>query len=66
MKTPPCKNCTDRQMHCRSQCEKYKTWQTEHISQKVNQKRERNKEATADTYMYREMLKNAKRKPSAY
>ena len=33
--TPPCKDCTDREIGCHSNCEKYIEWKNEH-----NRKRE--------------------------
>ena len=37
-KDNPCHNCTDRQAGCHARCERYQSWQAEHIEQKRKEK----------------------------
>lgn len=33
--TPPCKDCTDRQVGCHGKCEKYIKWKKENIKSQI-------------------------------
>lgn len=61
MKSPPCKECTERQAECHSTCKKYSEWKTDHEAkrERINQ----NKHETKDFYDYKvkQIIKTKKR-----
>lgn len=60
-KKVPCYDCQDRYPACHSYCEKYLTWQSEHIERKRQEKAERLTTSRVTDFTIKQMEKRKRR-----
>ena len=62
MANTPCKDCSDRQIGCHGICERYKSWNADHIEQNRKIRTEREKDNLYRSYVAETSARNNKRR----
>jgi predicted ATP-dependent serine protease len=57
---PPCHNCTDRHAGCHGKCEKYQTWNADHIERNRQERTAKERENMMRAYYVETCHRNQK------